>query len=119
MLVGPQGLGRLVEVTGGPGWMEGGLLPDAVISVWEELPVLLISVVFAALFIGRRIPGIRDIWEIAGPQVALGQSIPWGQYVLGIALGLLVLSPVFGRVFGSAGWGAGCGDASADATPRI
>ena len=96
LLAGPQGLGRVVEVAGGPDWLEDGLLPDAVISVWEQLPVLLISVVFAALFIGKRIPGIRDIWDIAGPQVALGQSIAWGQYVLGISLGLLVLAPVFG-----------------------
>jgi glutamate:Na+ symporter, ESS family len=67
-----------------------------VLEVWAELPVLLISVVFAALFIGKRIPGLREIWEKAGPQVALGQSIAWGQYVVGISLGLLVLSPVFG-----------------------
>jgi glutamate:Na+ symporter, ESS family len=96
LLVGPQVLGRIVDAVGGPDWLEGGLLPDAVMAVWEELPVLLISVVFAALFIGKRIPGIRSIWEVAGPQVALGQSIAWGQYVLGITLGLLVLSPVFG-----------------------
>jgi hypothetical protein len=67
-----------------------------VIGVWGELPVLLISVVFAALFLGKTIPGLRDIWEVAGPQVALGQSIAWGQYVIGIGLGLLVLAPVFG-----------------------
>jgi glutamate:Na+ symporter, ESS family len=96
LLLGPQGLGRLVTVLDGPAWLEDGLLPTAVLDVWSELPVLLISVVFAALFIGKHIPGLRDIWEVAGPQVALGQSIAWGQYVVGIALGLLVLSPVFG-----------------------
>jgi glutamate:Na+ symporter, ESS family len=96
LLSGPQVLGRLVDAVGGPAWLEAGLLPDAVMAVWDELPVLLISVVFAALFIGKRIPGIRSIWEVAGPQVALGQSIAWGQYVIGITLGLLVLSPVFG-----------------------
>ncbi|MFU8841807.1 MAG: sodium/glutamate symporter [Nitriliruptoraceae bacterium] len=96
LLVGPQVLGRLVDAVGGPTWLEGGLLPDAVLEVWAELPVLLISVVFAALFIGKHIPGIRQIWEVAGPQVALGQSIAWGQYVVGLLLGLLVLGPVFG-----------------------
>lgn len=96
LLAGPQSLGRIVDATGGPAWLEGGLLPEAVLDVWAELPVLLISVVFAALFIGKRIPGLRDIWSIAGPQVALGQSIAWGQYVVGIGLGLLVLAPVFG-----------------------
>jgi glutamate:Na+ symporter, ESS family len=96
LLAGPQVLGRVVAASGGPGWLEGGLLPDPVLVVWEELPVLLISVVFAALFIGKRIPGLRGIWQVAGPQVALGQSIAWGQYVVGIGLGVLVLSPVFG-----------------------
>jgi glutamate:Na+ symporter, ESS family len=96
LLAGPQVLGRIVDAAGGPGWLDGGLLPEAVLAVWSELPVLLISVVFAALFIGKRIPGLRQIWEIAGPQVALGQSIAWGQYVIGIGLGLLVLAPVFG-----------------------
>ncbi|MCC5949190.1 MAG: hypothetical protein JJT89_12110 [Nitriliruptoraceae bacterium] len=96
LLVGPQILGRASEALGGPELLADGLIPPTVLEVWSELPVLLISVVFAALFIGKRIPGIRDIWRIAGPQVALGQSIAWGQYVVGILLALLVLGPVFG-----------------------
>jgi len=96
LLAGPQVLGRLVTVMDGPEALQGGLLPDAVVEVWTELPVLLISVVFACLFIGKRIPAIRQIWEIAGPQVALGQSIAWGQYVIGLLLALVVLGPVFG-----------------------
>jgi glutamate:Na+ symporter, ESS family len=96
LLVGPQVLGRAAAAFDGPTWLAGGLIPDAVQEVWAELPVLLISVVFAALFIGKHIPGLRDIWQVAGPQVALGQSIAWGQYVVGIGLGLLVLGPVFG-----------------------
>ncbi len=80
----------------GPQVMGDGLLPESVLEVWAELPVLLISIVFAGLFIGKRIPSPRRIWEIAGPQVALGQSIAWGQYVVGLLLGILVLSPFFG-----------------------
>jgi glutamate:Na+ symporter, ESS family len=96
LLLGPQVLGRAVTTFGGPRWVEDGVLPDAVLEVWAELPVLLISVVFAALFIGKQIPGLSEIWAKAGPQVALGQSIAWGQYVVGLLLGLLVLAPVFG-----------------------
>ena len=96
LLVGPEVLGRSTEAMDGPEVLADGLLPDAVLGVWSELPVLLISVVFAALFIGKRIPGLRQIWEVAGPQVALGQSIAWGQYVIGLLLALLVLGPVFG-----------------------
>jgi glutamate:Na+ symporter, ESS family len=72
------------------------VLPAAVLDVWAQLPSLLISVVFAALFIGKTIPGLRTIWRIAGPQVALGQAIAWGQYVVGILLAVAVLTPVFG-----------------------
>lgn len=96
LLIGPGALGAIIGRLGGPDWLVEGLIPARVLDVWSELPVLLISVVFAGLFIGKRIPGIRQIWSIAGPQVALGQSIAWGQYVVGITLGLLVLGPVFG-----------------------
>lgn len=96
LLIGPDVLGALSSFLGGPNWLEEGLVPLSVRDVWVELPVLLISVVFAGLFIGKEIPGLRRIWEIAGPQVALGQSIAWGQYVVGLTLGLLVLAPFFG-----------------------
>ncbi len=96
LMLGPGVLGSLAESAGGPGWLASGLIPPGVLEVWSQLPVLLISVVFAGLFIGKRIPGIRKIWGIAGPQVALGQSIAWGQYVVGITLGLLILGPFFG-----------------------
>jgi hypothetical protein len=82
--------------SGGPAALADGAIPRSVLDVWSALPGVLISVVFAALFIGKEIPAPRRIWEIAGPQVALGQSIAWGQYVVGIGLGMLVLSPVFG-----------------------
>jgi glutamate:Na+ symporter, ESS family len=96
MLIGPQVLGRLTGLAGGSGVLSDGLIPSSVLQVWDQLPGLLISVVFAALFIGKRIPAIADIWRVAGPQVALGQSIAWGQYVVGLAIGLTVLTPVFG-----------------------
>jgi glutamate:Na+ symporter, ESS family len=96
LLLGPQALGVLTGAAGGPDALTGGLLPSAVLEVWAELPVLLINVVFAALFIGKPIPGLRTIWNQAGPQVALGQSIAWGQYVVGLLLGITVLTPLFG-----------------------
>ena len=96
LVLGPQVLGRLVGAVDGPAALTDGAIPQSVLDAWAALPGVLISVVFAALFIGKEIPRPRRIWEIAGPQVALGQSIAWGQYVVGIGLGLLVLSPVFG-----------------------
>jgi glutamate:Na+ symporter, ESS family len=97
LLLGPEVLGRLAP---GVGWGDtpdgGGLFPASTLEVWAALPSLLISVVFAALFLGKRIPSPGTIWQMAGPQVAFGQTVAWGQYVVGIGLALLVLSPVFG-----------------------
>ncbi len=87
LFLGPQGPAFL-----GP----EGLVPPETLAVWRGLPGLLISVVFAALFLGTPVPSPREIWNKAGPQVAFGQTLAWGQYVVGITLGLLVLGPVFG-----------------------
>ncbi|MDF1542397.1 MAG: sodium/glutamate symporter [Anaerosomatales bacterium] len=96
LLIGPQVLGALSTRLGGPEAIANGVLPASVIEVWESLPGLLINVVFAALFLGKTIPAPREIVRLAGPQVALGQTLAWGQYVVGIELALLVLGPVFG-----------------------
>jgi glutamate:Na+ symporter, ESS family len=52
--------------------------------------------VFAALLLARPIPGIRTVWRPADPQVVVGQTIAWGQYVVGLLPVLLALTPVFG-----------------------
>ena len=95
LVLGPQILGRLSD-TAWFGWIpENGLFPGDVVEAWRDLPGVLINVVFASLFIGKTIPGLRQIWLHAGPQVALGQSIAWGQYVLGLLLAMVLLVPVF------------------------
>jgi glutamate:Na+ symporter, ESS family len=103
LLLGPQILGagiRWVRSVMGQGvapeLLEGGLFPEPVLHVWSTLPGLLINVVFAALLLGNPIPGIRTVWRTAGPQVVVGQTIAWGQYVIGLLLAILVLTPVFG-----------------------
>lgn len=83
-------LGLIVLQTCGkwisPGWTAG----------WTKLPGLLINVVFAALFLGVAIPKLSTVWKKAGPQLAYGQIVAWGQYVVGLGLVLAVLGPVFG-----------------------
>ncbi len=97
MILGPEVLGRLVaRLPGEPAMLAGGLFPEATLEVWSGLPGLLISVVFAALFLGKTIPGPRAIWRRAGPMVAHGQTLAWGQYAIGLSLVLLLLTPVFG-----------------------
>lgn len=77
-------------------WLQAGLFNQTTIDIWSELPGLLISAVFAALFIGKKIPPFKDIWHKAGPMVAHGQTLAWGQYVIGISLALFLLTPVWG-----------------------
>ncbi len=78
-------LGLIVLQTCGealpPGWTAG----------WGKLPGLLINIVFAALFLGVTIPPLKEIWKRSAPQLAYGQIVAWGQYVIGLGLVLLVL----------------------------
>ncbi len=53
---------------------------------WSELPGFLINIVFACLFLGVAIPKFRTILSRAGPQLAYGQVVAWGQYVVGVGL---------------------------------
>ena len=74
----------------------GGFLPAATTAGWNRLPGFLINIVFAALFLGVFIPPIRRIWGIAGPQLAYGQIVAWGQYVTSLAVAIGLLTPLFG-----------------------
>lgn len=92
LLLGPQGMGPLMQDL--TPW-QGGLIPDASFAVWSGLPAILISVVFASLFIGKKLPGLREIWRSSGPQLFLGYTMSFGQYAVGLILVLVVLTPVF------------------------
>ncbi len=62
---------------------------------WQVLPRQLINVVFASLFLARPLMKMNKMWKLAGPQVAFGQMIAWGQYALGGVVTLLILIPLF------------------------
>ncbi len=97
LALGSQGVGLVVRALGyATHSLADGLFPEPIVEVWRGLPGLLINVVFAALFLGKPIPGARDLWVRAGPQVAFGQTLAWGQYVVGISLCMLILTPAFG-----------------------
>ena len=107
---------------------------------WSKLPGFLINIVFATLFLGAVIPPIKKVWHIAGPQLAYGQVVAWGQYAVGLGVTLLILTrlfdlpPMFGAiipvgfegghgtaaglapVFAEKGWAAGADLAMASAT---
>ncbi len=88
LILGPEILGMVSN-------FDYGLFTQEIINVFKELPILLINVIFAALFLGKKIPKFKEIWEIAGPQVSFGQTVAWGQYVIGLLLAIFILAPFF------------------------
>jgi glutamate:Na+ symporter, ESS family len=93
LVLGPE---VLPAVAGWIGLDVTSPIPDQTVAVWAAMPGVLINVVFAALLMGKPLPTLRQIWHYAGPQVCFGQTVAWGQYVVGILLGMVVLTPVFG-----------------------
>ncbi len=89
LLLGPEVLGRVIP-------NEYGVFTAPIIEVMASMPGMLISVIFAGLFIGKTIPNVKEIWLTAGPQISFGQTLAWGQYVFGIIVTALLLTPVFG-----------------------
>jgi glutamate:Na+ symporter, ESS family len=96
LLLGPDLLGNAASALGVDALAEGGVFTEPVLDVWSELPGLLISVVFATLFLGNRLPKAKEATRLAGPQLALGVTMASGQYVLGMILAVVLLGPIFG-----------------------
>jgi len=86
-------------------------------AVWSKLPGFLINIVFACLFMGVTLPRVGSLVRRAGLQLAYGQVVAWGQYVVGVGLVLAVLAGAFGvgNMFGGilpVGFEGGHGTAS-------
>lgn len=71
-------------------------IPTEVTEYWKLLPAHLITIVFAGLFLGKLIPSAKEIWRQGAPMIAFGNTLAWGQYVIGIGLTMLILTPFFG-----------------------
>ncbi|MBN2780412.1 MAG: sodium:glutamate symporter, partial [Candidatus Marinimicrobia bacterium] len=76
--------------------LTGEHLPAGVTAGWDKLPGFLINICFASLFLGVKIPKLSQIWKQSGPQLAYGQIVAWGQYVVGIGITVLLITPLFG-----------------------
>ena len=72
-----------------------GSLPEYWTAGWSALPGFLINIVFAALFLGVTVPRLSVVWRRAGPQLAYGQIVVWGQYVIGLGFVVLFLGGLF------------------------
>ncbi len=90
LILGPQVLGRF----DGP-WGESGLFTEGMVETWGVLPGLLISVIFATMFLGQDLPSPKRAAKLVGPQLSLGVAFGSGQYVIGLLLAALILVPVF------------------------
>ncbi|MBE9215850.1 sodium:glutamate symporter [Plectonema cf. radiosum LEGE 06105] len=96
LLLGPSALGTVIKATVGvDSPLINGIFPEPILMVWSKSPGVFINIVFATLFLGQLIPGWGTIWQQASPQAAFGQVLGWGQYVIGLILGITVLTPIF------------------------
>lgn len=78
------------------------LIPEWVLRNWQPLPGILINLVFATLFLGVEIPGLKKIWSSGGSQLCFGVVAGMGQYFIALLVTMLVLVPLFKvhRLFG-------------------
>jgi len=91
LFLGPGVFGALA----GGRWAAAGIYTPQILAAWRPLPGLLISVVFATMFLGVNLPSPRKAAKLIGPQFALGVAFGSGQYVVGLLLTILVLVPLF------------------------
>src|SRR5262245_34272781 len=87
LVLGPEGLGRLIGGT--------GVFSAQTFAVWKALPGLLVNVMCATLLLGGRLPSVKTIWNISGTHVIMAGIMSAGQFAVGSILVLLLLEPVF------------------------
>ncbi len=71
------------------------MIPPSIVNSCKALPVLLINIVFGALFIGKKLPPLKNIWVNCSRQLAYGQIVAWGQYFIGCCILLFLLNPFY------------------------
>ena len=54
------------------------MVKQELILGWAQAPGFLINIIFATLFLGEKIPSLKEVWVWAGPQLAYGQVVAWG-----------------------------------------
>lgn len=109
LIVPPSLIGGLFALALGPellgGWI-AGLLPEnwgfeeqliapEFNAIWKEMPVYWITVVFAGLFLGSKIPKPKQILHESLPNLTFGYTLALGQYVVGMLIAVLLLKPLF------------------------
>ncbi|MCI5124782.1 MAG: sodium:glutamate symporter, partial [Candidatus Electrothrix sp. AR5] len=100
-------LGGLIALSFGPellgpvfgnlfGASESGFLSPETLLFWKKSPTFLITIVFAGLFLGNKVPSLKQVLKQGAPNLFFGYSLAFGQYVVGLALVVFLLKPMFG-----------------------
>ena len=72
------------------------LIPPGVLAVWEELPLILLTLVFGTLLVAKPLPKPGGLWRPLSAQVLLALTLAFGQYLVAA----LVVMALQGRLAG-------------------
>ena len=72
------------------------LIPQAVIDLWDQLPLILLTMVFGSLLLGKPLPRPGGLWRPLSAQVLLALTLAFGQYLVASLAVLLLLQPWLG-----------------------
>jgi ESS family glutamate:Na+ symporter len=72
------------------------LIPPGVLAVWQELPLILLTLVFGTLLVGKPLPRPGGLWRPLSAQVLLALTLAFGQYLVAA----LVVMALQGRLAG-------------------
>jgi len=72
------------------------LIPHGVLAVWQELPLILLTLVFGTLLVGKPLPRPGGLWRPLSAQVLLALTLAFGQYLVAA----LVVMALQGRLAG-------------------
>jgi ESS family glutamate:Na+ symporter len=72
------------------------VLPASIEALWARLPMVLLTLVFGTLLLGKPLPAIGQLWRPAAAQTLMGLTLGFGQYLVGALAVLLVLGPWLG-----------------------
>jgi Na+/glutamate symporter len=72
------------------------LIPPGVLAVWQELPLILLTLVFGTLLVGKPLPKPAGLWRPLSAQVLLALTLAFGQYLVAA----LVVMALQGRLAG-------------------
>ncbi|NDG24383.1 MAG: sodium:solute symporter, partial [Synechococcaceae bacterium WBB_10_009] len=70
------------------------LIPARVIAIWDQLPLILLTLVFGTLLLGKPLPKINGLLRPLGAQMLLALTLAFGQFVVAGLAVLLVLGPL-------------------------